>query len=1392
MNKLLLILLLFPVLIFANLEERGLTCRELSQPASPTSARAVAYTGSEYEINRHRAEISREGWELADSVNINTFLAAGDHISVEYSGQMHQLIFTGYPFGLCGAAEDAIEKSPLWIRAELESTLRSLNEEKQMFWSEVLNSVHDPIIDEVAFCIATASKAYLESEWAYPELYIQNAEMIYEYDQELSYVEVIDYGNSVTDEDYYSTTRYRKKAADGSVYEVEVPREIYYWHIVHPKITDEIPAFIDPSVIESNSTHNNNIVAPDEGYFWRDFLYNYSDEGYPSLRNYLLQCEYANDFTTGYDSAIGACTQWLAQSLQFTSNIERPHQPVRIYRKHIGRCGEHADMRVAIGRIALVPVTSIVCFTVDHTWNEFWDEEWVHWDGGDINNFYMYEQGWGSNFGSVIDVRSDGLMTSVTEKYAPGYAVLRVHALDLMGEPIDGARVLIGLRLNNQVTGDMVGWTSNAGFYEFTIGDGHEYWVAMSSSVGNVEYQMVTENSGGGEIYEVQLQTANALPQLEFAEIDIPADDGEDYRLVVEFEADDQIVYGNIVMDDTSEDTWFYERRVQGAINFFMCDLVQYFSYIAGLEFEAFNCITESDFGFYGFDMPCPDMGSWYAVLDNKNNAVNPQWVKGSVMLYRWEGLGGAATLCGIVSDAADDEPISGAMVRAGAFECTTSENGEYSLQVYPGNYTVVIDHPLYERIRYENINLVAEEEYMLNCDLSDEPIKPLHLIVSGDDNTNAIISWESPASLMNRSLLGYRVYRLDDAHEFQPENWLQITTGILTETSLIDEEWLQLPAGVYRYAVSAEYSESSSDFAVSYAVPLYMTAAVNLELSTNSGDSAAGAEIRLENTEGVNSPYNYSFIYPAEGSLIMPSIWKGEYELRVLLTHFEVWETILTVEDNLEIDFELIELLPGPHFAGVYNYYASWDAVPQNREFLEYRLYLDNEEPELAVVYQPGYDLSISQVDAGEHILQIVAFYSSGVSLPAEISFVNGSSLECELLAHFPFDEDLIDIVSGWYGESEAINLVTTPFGNGAEFNGAEFITVAANPALTESALHYTILLWINAADMNTGWRGVAGRPGRNQCLWINADNDYLHHRFHTAGGGSNDGAPNTPNGSFHWLEWNQVAIVNDGYAAKTYINGELLAEKVLSSPLIADSTAMYIGKSPDSPTAEGYLYGLVDDVRIWNRGLSDLELTQLYIDEVAPLGSGIISALIIDAGSGTALAGVRMEAGIYVSESGEDGCLQIEVPARTYDLRFILDDYLMQREDDFTVIAGENNELIFEFELTDDDKDEIIITPRLSVIAYPNPFSSNKNRNPGTNLMIKLNAEIPHDALLNIYNIKGQRILTEEFMLLPGENNYHWNGRNKQNFPCTTGVYIYQVIFSAEEKTGKLLMLK
>ncbi|MCD4650163.1 MAG: hypothetical protein K8S56_00015 [Candidatus Cloacimonetes bacterium] len=329
---------------------------------------------SSSERTSQTSQFNREEWVLVDSLFFNQYVHGHKMVGAMFNGDSLDAITL--QFMLISEAQAAIEKAPLWARQELTNIFVQLDETSQFIWAEIINSATDPYIDEIAFSIAHSSVAWLQSQYSYTQLIVDNAQMMYQYDTELNYVNIVDYGSS-TDEDYYSTTSYAFEDSLGVVHWLETPRDIYYWYLVHPKITDEVPSYINPITPETPG-HLINIEDPPIGVFWRDYLYNFSDVGYPVLRDSLLSCPvlWGGDGRT----AMNEVHDWVNETMTFTSDYERRHQPVRIYKKHIGRCGEHADLTAAAARSALIPCTSILTLSGDHTWDEFWCDRWITWE----------------------------------------------------------------------------------------------------------------------------------------------------------------------------------------------------------------------------------------------------------------------------------------------------------------------------------------------------------------------------------------------------------------------------------------------------------------------------------------------------------------------------------------------------------------------------------------------------------------------------------------------------------------------------------------------------------------------------------------------------------------------------------------------------------------------------------------------------------------------------------------------------------------------------------------------------------------------------------------------------------------------------------------------------
>ncbi|MFO8145739.1 MAG: transglutaminase-like domain-containing protein, partial [Candidatus Syntrophosphaera sp.] len=552
----LVIIVLLSLCAVLTASPRGLTSREIIieddlagvQPQAPLLPLEPAPGES--------SDPARDTWVPILEQSLDIILPARDQSGLRFSSQEGD----AEPFSSLGEllpeSVSAVARAPEWIRLELQKTLHQLEPDRQLAFAGLINSASDPYVDEIAFCVATSFPEYLNSSFALPELFLENAEWIYSIADELPYVEVIDTGSAATGGSYHSTTRYWKRDDGGNLVQMDVPRDIYYWYLVHPKITDEIAAYIDPAIIENNSTHSNNIVPPPEGKFWRSYMYGFEEDGYPVLSDTLTQCQtlFNRDGSSG--DAARAIIWWINQNMSFTSNAERPHQPVRIFAKRIGRCGEYADLTSAVARTALIPCTNIASISTDHTWNEFWDDGWVSWEpvNGYLNNPLVYENGWGKVFGSVFEERCDGLFTPVTDRYSEGLATINIQVVDENLNPVDAARVVLAI-FENSVRFDCEQYTDNQGIATFEVGENRDYRGRTETFFGLYPanpgtYVQLTDNTADGEIYYYQFQIAAPMPLPSIDALSPPNDPEQDHRFCVSFESSGYYVTGRTLYDD--------------------------------------------------------------------------------------------------------------------------------------------------------------------------------------------------------------------------------------------------------------------------------------------------------------------------------------------------------------------------------------------------------------------------------------------------------------------------------------------------------------------------------------------------------------------------------------------------------------------------------------------------------------------------------------------------------------------------------------------------------------------------------------------------------------------------------------------------------------------------
>jgi ferric-dicitrate binding protein FerR (iron transport regulator) len=78
----------------------------------------------------------------------------------------------------------------------------------------------------------------------------------------------------------------------------------------------------------------------------------------------------------------------------------------------------------------------------------------------------------------------------------------------------------------------------------------------------------------------------------------------------------------------------------------------------------------------------------------------------------------------------------------------------------------------------------------------------------------------------------------------------------------------------------------------------------------------------------------------------------------------------------------------------------------------------------------------------------------------------------------------------------------------------------------------------------------------------------------------------------------WQHVAVVVDGLAVRLYRNGRQVGRRNFSGKLAADRTLLSVGGSPVAPAAREparFWHGMIDEVRVYRRALSDEEIRAL-----------------------------------------------------------------------------------------------------------------------------------------------------------------------------------------------------
>ncbi len=347
----------------------------------------------------------------------------------------------------------------------------------------LLRDASDELVDEVAFTVAHTPHEVLRAmaRLGEADLLVENARDIYKADRELDYAKIIDLP------DGRSTILY----SNGDT----LPPDIYYWYVVHPRILFEIPSRVDVSYWKKRPSgfrphEGNGPYKPDKeelewlrhsediyrnpltGQFWRTTFFTDSTYGKTLI-----------DVVKGAKGPLDAIRRVYAFQCWADSGFMRfgyrtqDIQPLVIYYKAYGSCGEQSILFASLARTALIPTYIAIDMGEDHQWDEvYFDGKWHHLDvnmGVDkgIDNPCKSAECMGNKtVTAVVGWRPDDVLFPITVRGYTDTAAVDVLVRDAKGNPVSGGLVIVKSHWNHRNSRAIWAYTGTDGIARLGIG----------------------------------------------------------------------------------------------------------------------------------------------------------------------------------------------------------------------------------------------------------------------------------------------------------------------------------------------------------------------------------------------------------------------------------------------------------------------------------------------------------------------------------------------------------------------------------------------------------------------------------------------------------------------------------------------------------------------------------------------------------------------------------------------------------------------------------------------------------------------------------------------------------------------------------------------------------
>ncbi len=231
---------------------------------------------------------------------------------------------------------------------------------------------------------------------------------------------------------------------------------------------------------------------------------------------------------------------------------------------------------------------------------------------------------------------------------------------------------------------------------------------------------------------------------------------------------------------------------------------------------------------------------------------------------------------------------------------------------------------------------------------------------------------------------------------------------------------------------------------------------------------------------------------------------------------------------------------------------------------------------------------------------MRIISIMLVLISLIVSVSFAQ-NELDDSLILYMSFDtiddEKATDhSMHGNHGDIKGDpKLVEGKFGKALQLNGqSDWVEIPHHESLTVDK-NVTVMAWINAerhtGPNNAQWQGILakGNNPRSYSFYTDSACECLHFSV-----GPPNGGGTLSQGKVQLNVWQHVVAQIDNGTHRYWINGQKVGESVNKPdpPGLTDTSNVFIGT--DSGGAAQMYLGLMDEVRIWNRALTEDEINE------------------------------------------------------------------------------------------------------------------------------------------------------------------------------------------------------